>query len=311
VKAAFYCVADARYFLGAVGMINSLRLIGHHEPVFVLDCGLSEEQRRLLAAEATIVGFETDSAPHVLKAIAPVRHPADTMVLIDTDMIVTRALTPLIDQAADGRVVAGSAEMDRFVPEWSELLDLGPLRPLPYVSTGLVVAGGKLGRELVELVDARRDAVDFELTFWRRNVAEYPLVHADQDLINAALCARAADDELIVFEPRLSASPPFSGLRLLDADRLRCAYDDGAEPYVVHHWLAKPWIEETYDGLYSQLLRRLLTGPDVAIRLDDADVPLRFRNGPRAYAERKRINARERLRWRLRDRRPAAHDARR
>ena len=27
--AAFYCVADERYFLGAVAMINSLRLVGH------------------------------------------------------------------------------------------------------------------------------------------------------------------------------------------------------------------------------------------------------------------------------------------
>ena len=31
---AFYTVADARYFLGAVGMINSLRLVGHDEPIF-------------------------------------------------------------------------------------------------------------------------------------------------------------------------------------------------------------------------------------------------------------------------------------
>ena len=47
--AAFYCVADERYFLGAVGMINSLRVLGHDEPVFLLDCGLTAEQRRLLA----------------------------------------------------------------------------------------------------------------------------------------------------------------------------------------------------------------------------------------------------------------------
>jgi hypothetical protein len=30
-------------------------------------------------------------------------------------------------------------------------------------------------------------------------------------------------------------------------------------------------------------------------------VPLRFRRGPRAYAERKRINARERWRWHVRE----------
>ena len=152
----------------------------------------------------------TDAAPQVLKAIAPVRHPAETMALIDVDMIVTRPLTELIEPAAAGAVVAGGSGLDRFCPEWAELLDLGPLTRRPYVSTGLVVAGGDLGRELVRIVDERRGAVDFELTFWRRNVAEYPLVHADQDLINAAICARAGDGQLIVFDPRLSASPPFT-----------------------------------------------------------------------------------------------------
>ena len=48
-QAAFYCVADERYFLGAVGMINSLRLLGHDEPAFVLDCGLTASQRTLLS----------------------------------------------------------------------------------------------------------------------------------------------------------------------------------------------------------------------------------------------------------------------
>ena len=49
--AAFYCVADERYFLGAVGLVNSLRLVGHREPIFLLDCGLDDEQRELLGRE--------------------------------------------------------------------------------------------------------------------------------------------------------------------------------------------------------------------------------------------------------------------
>jgi hypothetical protein len=46
-------------------------------------------------------------------------------------------------------------------------------------------------------------------------------------------------------------------------------------------------------------LRRLLARDDVAIRLPKGQLPLRLRRGPAAYAERKRINTRERLRWRL------------
>ena len=92
MSAAFYCVADERYFLGAVGMINSLRVLGHDEPVFVLDCGLTDEQRELLAPHATLVAAPRDAPPWLLKTIAPLRHPAEVMVLIDADIIVTRSL---------------------------------------------------------------------------------------------------------------------------------------------------------------------------------------------------------------------------
>jgi hypothetical protein len=299
MKTAFYCVANERYFLGAVGLINSLRLVGHTEPIFLLDCGLSERQRELLSAEATLISGPDGSAPHVLKAIAPRARPAETMAIIDSDMIATRHLGELLDAARPGRIVAGDAELGRFCPEWGDLLGLGPVRPLPYVSTGLVIGGGALGRELVELVDERRDAVDFERTFWRRNDADYPLLHADQDLINAVLAARATSEQIVVFDPRLSASPPFTGLAVRDLKTLRCAYADGTEPYVVHHWLTKPWLEPTEDGVYTRLLRRLLNESDLPIRVPATEIPRRLRPGLRALAERKRIDATARLRRRL------------
>ena len=42
---AFYTVTDSHHFLGVVGLVNSLRLVGHDEPVFVTDAGLTAEQR--------------------------------------------------------------------------------------------------------------------------------------------------------------------------------------------------------------------------------------------------------------------------
>ena len=296
MRAAFYCVADERYFLGAVGLVNSLRLVGHGEPIFLLDCGLTEEQRALLDGEVRLVDGPTDAAPHTLKTIAPLRHPAETRVLIDTDMIATRSLGGLISRAGEGHVVGGSAEMERFCPEWGRLLDLGPLQPQPYLSTGLVAVGGELGAEVLRLVDERRDRVDFEQTFWRRNVADYPLLHADQDLINAAICASAKPGDVVVFDPRLSPAPPFDGLGLVDERTLRCAYADGTEPYVVHHWLTKPWLERTHEGIYSRLLRRLLTADDVPVSVPKRLVPRRFRRGPAAWTERRLIDLRERRR---------------
>ena len=299
--AAFYTVSNRDFFLGAVGLVNSLRLVGHREPIVLLDCGLTGEQRELLAPEVNLVDGPDDVAPNLLKAIAPLRKPAHAVVLIDADMIATRAMTELIDLAAGGDVAAPATGMDRFLPEWGELLDLGPMRPKPYVCSGLVFLGGALGAEVLRLMDERKDRVDFELTYWRRNVQGYPLVHADQDLLNAVLAARVPEERITVLEGRLAIAPPFRGLRLVDERTLECAFEDGTEPYVVHHWNAKPWLQPTHDGVYSRLLRRLLVGADVPVKVPERQIPLRLRSGMLASAERKRINARERLRRRVRE----------
>ena len=114
--AAFYCVADERYFLGAVGLVNSLRLHGHREPIFLLDCGLTGDQRRLLGAEVELLDGAGIEAPWLAKTVAPLRRPAETVVLIDTDMIVTRPLHEPIATAARGKAVVFENDTDRFVP---------------------------------------------------------------------------------------------------------------------------------------------------------------------------------------------------
>ena len=49
---AFYAVTG-RDFFGAVALLNSLRLLGHDEPLLVVDCGMTARQRELLAEHAT------------------------------------------------------------------------------------------------------------------------------------------------------------------------------------------------------------------------------------------------------------------
>ena len=132
---AFYCVADARYFLGAVGLINSLRLNGHREPIYLLDCGLSDEQRELLAARGDDRRRPPPRRRPTCSRRRPARHPAEVMVLIDVDMIVSRSLGELIERAAEGRIVAFGAGYDRFVAEWAPLLGLGELRRHQYVTS--------------------------------------------------------------------------------------------------------------------------------------------------------------------------------
>ena len=149
---AFYCVADDRYFLGAVGLINSLRLVGHGEPVYLLDCGLRSDQRELLSAEATLVAAPAQAPPTMLKTIAPLAHPADVMVLIDTDMIVTRALSEPIAEARRGCAVGFEDVVDRHLPEWGALLGLGPLRRHRYLSFGLLAIDRRKGTEVLQLL---------------------------------------------------------------------------------------------------------------------------------------------------------------
>jgi hypothetical protein len=299
---AFYCLADERFFLGVAGLINSLRRAGHDQPVYLLDIGLTTGQRDRLASEVTVVPGPRDVAPWLLKTLAPRANPAEVMVLIDADMIVTRSLAPLIDRARDGGVIAFCNDRDRFCPEWGDLLDLGPLRRERYISSGLVALGGGEGAEVLELLHDRQRRANIELGFYGRDVPGYPFTFPEQDVLNAILCSRMEADQLEALDERLSPTPPFTGLTVIDERALRCEYDDGVEPYVLHHHGPKPWLDQLHHGVYSRLLRRLLIGPGLAAAVPERDLPLRFRSGVAAYAERKRVNTRWLYRWYVRGR---------
>jgi hypothetical protein len=300
-RAAFYCVSSGVYFLGAVALINSLRLQGHEEQIFVLDLGLEPEQRRLLGSEATLVPAPEDVTPFLLKTVAPSRYPADVMVLIDADIIVTRPLDELIDRAASGRLLAVRHGFDRSVPEWGSLLGLSPTRERPYVSSSLIVAGGETGSRVIRLMHEARFRIgidetpysgswpDFDFVGGTFSVteADHPFFFADQDLLNAVLASEVDPDDVEMIDRRLEATVPFAGLRVVDERRLRCAYEDGTAPYAVHHILpVKPWIEPTIPGVYTELLVRLLGARDVAIRVPRRLLPLHLRPGLAASAER-------------------------
>ena len=296
MSAAFYCVADERYFLGAVGLVNSLRLLGHDEPIHLLDCGLTGEQRDLLAPEAEIMTAPEDTPPWLLKTVAPLATPADVVVVLDTDMVATRSLAPLVDSARGGRLVAFADSIDRWVPEWGELLELGPARRGPYVSSAALAIGEPLASEVLGLLADRQRVVEFDRTFWRRNEPGYAFTYADQDVLNAILATREDDGRVEVLDARLAATPPFEGLSVRDEGSLACAFADGTEPFLVHHHVVRPWLEQTEHGVYSRLLRRLLIADDVAIQVGEERIPEWLRSGPRAWAKRARHDTRERFR---------------
>jgi hypothetical protein len=55
----FFTIYNEAYFPGLVGLINLLRLVGHDSPIVVGDCGLTPEQRAVLADHCTL--FELSS----------------------------------------------------------------------------------------------------------------------------------------------------------------------------------------------------------------------------------------------------------
>jgi hypothetical protein len=297
---AFYCTSSELYFPGAVGLVNSLRMAGHDEPIHVLDCGLTDAHRLLLEREANVLPAPDDTPPYLLKTVAPLRHPCEVMLLIDVDMVVARSLRPLIDGAEDG-VVAVKDNIDRFVPEWGELLDLGTARPRPYVSSGLVALGGPTGRRVLELWDDRQRRVDYDASYFERDERDYPFRYIDQDVLNAVLCTTPDPDRVTTLDPALAPVPPFRRVRPLDSEGLRCVDADGTEPYVIHQFVRKPWLEPMYHGIYSELLRRAWLSPRAPLRYPPEEIPLRMRSGLLARLERRRVDAFDLARWYVRD----------
>jgi hypothetical protein len=300
---AFYCVVDDRYFLGAVGMLNSLRLVGHTEPAYVLDCGLTDLQRDLLAPHATLIPAAERTPPWLLKTIAPLRYPAEVMVLIDADIVVTRPLTRLIEDVAAGKVAAFRTSYDRFFPEWGELLGLGAVERRPYLCSALVLFGSDRGSEALRVLDEAQRRIPVPEDGWSggrreffRTAATFPFSALDQDALNAVLSSGVAAERVAALDHRLAPEPPFPGLRPIDEEMLRCAYDDGTEPYVLHHLGPKPWIAPVRENLYSRMLVRLLTGPGIALTVPDSELPLRLRHGRLATAGRRLAGVQDRLR---------------
>ena len=240
-------------------MINSLRLQGHDEPIHVLDCGLEPGQRELLAARGDDRRrLPSRRPPQLLKTVAPLRHPAEVMVLIDVDMIVTRPLGELIELAAHDRAWSPSATAsDRFFAEWGELLDLGPAAARPVRVLGpRGRSAATAGAEVLRLLADRQRRVDFERTLLARERSRLPV-----PLRRPGRLQRDPRHSRRAAEPRSPldrAAGADAAVSAAAADRrrraLRCAYADGAEPFVLHQFVRKPWLEPMYHGIYSRLL---------------------------------------------------------
>jgi hypothetical protein len=276
-ECAFYVVADSRFFLGVVALINSLRLVGHDDPIFVVDNGLDHAQRALLAREATLLPAPETDHPVYLRWVAPRERPAEVMILVDADVIVVRSLAPLVQLAAAGKLAAFvDLAPDRFDEGWAGFLGVATLPRRPYLNGGFLALPRARGLDLLGLLDRIQAELPLELV---RSDGTRPFVFREQDVLNAVLAAHWPEEDVVVLERRLAPAPPFHALSVVDARTLECRFRDGAWPYLLHHINEKPWLTLTDPTPYSQLLPRLLLADDLAIRLAPADVSFRLRPG--------------------------------
>ena len=300
---AFYTVCDRKHFLGLVGLINSLRLQGHDDPVYVLDRGLDDWQHDALGGQAVIVSSSDTTPPTLLKHLAPLQHPADVMVIADVDLIFTGNIHSLAAQVhiSQKPVFFSNDWVDRFYPEW-EAFGFGPPVRHPYVNAGLMILPVEDARHFLNMLALGQERLDLGQTLFAPDLVRPldPFFYADQDVLNAMLGTVVALDDLTIAPETAVSYWPFPGLRLADSRTLRCEFGDGAEPMVLHHILAKPWSGKVAPSVYSRCLTRLLCGPDVAVRVPVEALPRHLHATRSAPAFRHWLSGKAWLRSRIR-----------
>ncbi len=295
-----FTVGDEAFFLGVVALLNSLRITGNTMPVTVLDAGLAPWQRTLLEPHCELVRARGGVAAYLLKVDAPMAADADITLMLDSDIIVTGSLAPVVESAAAGQVCTYSNQEDqtRWFAEWQELFELrAPLRRQPYVNSGAVAVSqalkpGFLPRwaELCERMVG--EPVMSKATTGR----DYPFWLADQEALNALLQSELAPEEVVCIRPPGMIIGPTYLARTRVDDRLALACSWEGEPVTMLHavGMIKPWqpraSRELRRTAYLTCLRRALAGPDLEVRVPPDRLPVWLRPGAAARAVSRVLN---------------------
>jgi hypothetical protein len=283
VTVTYYSVANARFFPGAVAMLNSLRLTGNEGELVFLDDGLSEDQRRRLEPYARLQAMSRDAVarPTLLKPSVHELHAGGVAVLIDSDIVVTSALDDIVDRAAEGKVCAYPDHPDaltRIFEEWVEVFGLqAPLHQRTYVNAGFLAVGGDLAPRLLRRWWETTERLLEEP--WTPD-ARSPTWDLDQDSLNALLMSEVAPDEVVDLQG-MALPPELYRTRVAD-ERTLASTLDGRPVRLLHYtgtpkpWDARGWTRSRRDA-YTELLPRLLFADDVPIRLRLDEVPVWLR----------------------------------
>ena len=284
-----FTVGDARYFLGVVALLNSLRLTGNAMPLTVLDIGLEGWQRSLLEGHCDLVEGRPGIRAYLLKADAPLASDADVALILDSDIIVTGSLSPMVDSAREGLVstYGDQAAEWRWFAEWTELFDLrAPLRHEMYVNSGAIaVSTSRMPWFLPRWSELCEAMVDRPVMDQSALAEDDPLWLADQEALNALLLSEVPSDQVVrhAFPGMVIGSAAMAQVVVEDLDGLRCSWQ--GDPVTVLHavGLIKPWQRRASRELrrtaYAACLRRALSGAGLEVEVPTERLPAWLRAG--------------------------------
>jgi hypothetical protein len=274
--ATYYTISDADFFLGTVMLLNSLRLTGNQGGLVVLDAGLAPGQRALLEGQADVVDVpkKIPGTPVSMKPYPYLVGASATVVLIDSDVVVTGRLDEAVDLDREGRIVAApawtEAAPNRWCADWEPTLKLrAPLRREDWFHNDFVVL--EVGRwpnllerwcDLNELIPAEQAFLDSQ-----------PFNAPDTDSLNALLTSETPRSALALLP---EGDEALGGqVTIEDVETLRWTLN--WRPTRLLHYadspkaLAAQGLGSSGPTAYAKIMRRLLFEPDVPLRLDPAD----------------------------------------
>jgi hypothetical protein len=285
VDATFFAVTNDGYFPAAAAMLNSLRITGHDHEIVFGDCGLRADQRARLEPHSMIVEIPAAETrdPTLLKSFPHVLDVHGVLVFIDSDMIVTDDLGPVLELAAEGRICAfGDPELDRRFPEWVDLFDLSaPLREQRFISAGFLAWShahwpGLLARwrELCERIPPGA-------TLAHGATNRDPFAQGDQDALNALLMSEVPLEAVAILPDAERPVWLTTQVRIVNERALACRFGE-AVPKLIHAdgsrkpWQTRMWWRVRNDA-YVRFFRRLVFADDAIVSVEPPEVPIWLR----------------------------------
>jgi hypothetical protein len=285
-QATFYTVSDAGFFPGTVALLNSLRLTGHRHQLCVADAGFTGKQRTRLQSLCTVVsvGRRGRPNPQLLKPFPYALAPSGTIVITDSDFIVTASLEDTLAACERGMIcVFADPEEDRWFATWQDAFALpNPPRRQPYVSSGFVAFSTNHWPDLLGLWWRACRRVPSRRTALQGASNRDALAQSDQDALNAILMSQVPERALALLPPE-DRPVPIDPVKIQDVHQLKCFVGTRRVKLVHRGGKRKPWRRgswwEVKREAYTMLFPRVVLARDVPLKLAPTEVPIWLRDG--------------------------------